>query len=252
VNALLKAHDRDALAEVQSFRTSLPPADHADRARANEGDESDGQPETHGHRETGATRAAAAPEAGNPGVERLEAQVAALQEELKQAKAKGEAREAEAFERGKLQGRQEAAENGQAALEKLSAALERAQAEFAEGFDRFEGLALQIAQTALARILGDSSQFPEMVFEAVRHQLAGVDRTLVAGVRVSPCDFADGDAVAACASRFDRLEVTVDRDLAAGECVIDLRMGEIDVSIGKQWSRLSALLEQLATEGAPS
>ncbi len=247
MNALLKAHDRDALADVQSFRTSLPRADQAWQSHISAGEESDGQPETHGHR-----AAAAVPEAGDPRIGRLEAQIAALQEELKQAGVKGEARDAEAFERGRLQGRQEAVENAQAALEKLSAALERAQATFAEGFDRFEGLALQIAQTALARILGDSSQFPEMVFEAVRHQLAGIDRTPVAGVRISPRDFPDGEAVAACASRFDRLEVTIDPDLAAGECVIDLRMGEIDVSIGKQWSRLSALLEQLATEGVPS
>ena len=247
MTVLLKAHDRNALADVQSFRASLPHGDHADQSRISAGEENDGQPKTHGHRE-----AAAAPEASDPGIERLEAQVATLQEELKQAKAKGEARETDAFERGKLQGGREAAENAQAALEKLSAALERAQAEFSEGFERFEGLALQIAQTALARILGGSSQFSEMVFEAVRHQLAGIDRILVAGVRVSPCDFPDGDAVAICASRFDKLEVMVDPDLAAGECVMDLRMGEIDVSIGKQWSRMSALLEQLATEGAPS
>ncbi len=252
MNALLKAHDRDALADVQSFRASRPHGSHASQSPISAGEESDRQPETHGHRETGAARAAAAPAAGDPGIERLETQLAALQEELKQAKAKGEARVAEAFERGKLQGGQEAEKNAQAALEKLSAALESAQAEFSEGFERFEGLALQIAQTALARVLGDSSQFAEMVSEAVRHQLAGIDRALVAGLRVSPCDFPDGDAGAACASRFDRLEVTVDPDLAAGECVIDLRMGAIDVSIGKQWSRLSALLERLAMEGAPS
>ena len=245
MNALLKAHDRDALADVQSFRACVP--DQTGQSRISAGEESDGQPEAHGHHATAAT-----PEAGDPKVEQLEAQVATLQEELKQASANGEAQEADAFQRGKLQGRQEAAESTQAALEALSAALERAQTTFAEGFERFEGLALQIAQTALARILGDSSQFAEKVFEAVRHQLAGIDRSLVAGVRVSPGNFPDGDAVAECASRFPRVEVTVDPDLAAGECMIDLRMGEIDVSIGKQWSRLSALLEQLATEGAPS
>lgn len=244
MNVLLKATDRNALADVRLFVGASHRKQQPERSGAVDGA---GDAEQH---EVGDDMAGApAPADCDPRIDRLETDIAALRQQLAQAATDRKAGEAEAFERGRLQGDQEALKNADAALHALSTALDGIQQEFSDGWERLEALALHIAQAALARILGDASQFSKMVFEAVRHQLAEIDASLIAGVRISSHDFPDKDNVAEIASRFPRVGVTIDADLAAGECSIDLLMGEADISIGKQWSRLSGLMDEWAREG---
>lgn len=247
MTALLKAGDKAALAGVCrlagiSRQPRRPGAPHS----------SDGpDPGERADHPGGSCEPAAASQADRVSpLAPPEAELEALREELRDAAQAAEAREQDAFERGRLEGEQQAVRRADEALARLSTALRQAEAEFSDRFVRFEALSLQIAQTALAQIFGDESRFAGMVCEAVRHQIATLGEHLAAGARVSSADFPDQEALDALGAQMRKLHIAIDPALASGECAIDLRMGQVDASIGKQWSALCAIMEDLAAEGA--
>jgi type III secretion protein L len=109
-----------------------------------------------------------------------------------------------------------------------------------------ELLALQLARVALARILGERESYTDLVSAALGRQLAQLKRDLAVGARVSPLDFADPQSLAALAEAHAGIAVITDPDLAAGECVLDLKLGELDLGIPGQWQRLTGYFDELA------
>jgi flagellar biosynthesis/type III secretory pathway protein FliH len=70
-------------------------------------------------------------------------------------------------------------------------------------------------------------------------------------VGVSAKDFGDDSALSAIATALggERVNIVQDPDLASGDCLIDLRLGQIELSIPKHWQLLQDELRRLASAG---
>lgn len=179
----------------------------------------------------------------------LEATVAELRHRLQEAAEDAEKRVAEALERGRREGRNAAESGEKLRLETLASALGEIKEEHRARLGDCELLALQLARTALSRVLGEAEAPAELVSATLAHHLARMKPDLVQGLRVSPEDFADAGALEELAQAHGGIAIRADGNLAAGECEIDLKLGKIDLGLGRQWQRLSAYFEELADEG---
>ncbi len=176
----------------------------------------------------------------------LEAELADLHRRLADARNDADAREDAAFARGRREGEDLATGETEKRLELLRSGLEALQQAHGERLAEYELLALQLARTALARLFGDESLRSELVAATVAHHLTATKRALVLGLRVSRRDFRAGEELDALAARFPGLDVTQDDALAAGDCVIDLRLGTIELGLPGQWQRLCGFFDALA------
>lgn len=183
-------------------------------------------------------------------IAKLEERNAALAAQLEQASEAAPRREEEAFERGLAEGAKRAVTREDDRQAALAEGLAAAQEEFSACLARLDILALEVAQTALARIFGDETLYSGMVAATLRRQMADIEQIMAIRACVSPADFPDERALVTLAGGLPGLDVTHDPALAAGDCRIDLRLGRIEAGIGKQWTRLSALIDDLAQEEA--
>ena len=179
----------------------------------------------------------------------LEAEVAVLETQAKDAAEASALREAGAYDRGLAEGARRAASRDDERLKMLNDGLAAAQEELSAGLVRLDILALEVAQTALAGIFGDEALYAGMVAATLRRQIAELQDTIVIRACVSPADFADQAAFDALAAEHPRLELACDPALDPGGCRIELRLGRLDAGIGGQWARLSALIDTLVHEG---
>ena len=187
--------------------------------------------------------------AADPHVAQLERQVEELTAQLASATLAAEAREEEAYGRGEQAGRAQADTLAQERLEAFRETLSAARAAHAGQLEALEVLSLEVAQTVLSRILGDRLHYAPMVAEAVSHQIAQLDHALITQVRVSPGDFPDGQALAACAAQIPEIALLRDPTLAPGDCRIDLVLGNVEAGLPGQWARAAELLESMAETG---
>ena len=139
-------------------------------------------------------------------------------------------------------------------LVKLERGIEQAIGQFDEALASLERLAVLIGREAIAKILGDPTEHAALLAAAVRHQLSHVEAQSVIRVLVSAEDFAASDELAALKAAIGRsgLDLAASDELKAGECRIRLSLGELDVGIGQQWTRLGEALEALAHGSAAS
>jgi flagellar assembly protein FliH len=248
VSGLLKAGDRTAQSAVRRLGAvplaprkpaAVPPAKTVDRSFETDRREPSQRPGRNAARDEELDRQLMA----------LEATVAELRHRLQEAEEEADTRAEEALERGLREGKEQAESGEKLRLEALRATL----AEIAEAHRGRVGdcelLALQLALTALSRIFGECETRAELVSDTLAHHLTRLQRELVVGVRVSPEDFADDEALAELARAHGGIAVRPDGDLAAGECELDLKLGKIDIGLAGQWQRLSAYFDELASEG---
>ncbi|WP_394539633.1 hypothetical protein PRJ39_03070 [Lysobacter enzymogenes] len=206
--------------------------------------------------------AAAAPDPQALRIAELEQALAAAQaQSASQAKA-AETREKQAFERGRAHGEQA----GQAAAQQrydervqaLTEAVEGAQQRLeTQLVDVARDWSLQLAQAALARIVGDGSLHAELVARTLAHHLSALNRDSVLAVEVSSQDFPDADfpdqpALRAALSRYAALppcRIDADPSRAAGSCVVRLKLGRLDLGLPAQRERLDAAFAQLRERG---
>src|SRR5690606_5299944 len=107
--------------------------------------------------------------------------------------------------------------------------------------------ALQLAQAALGRMIGDPAQRSALMADSIAYHLRRVRRDFVLAIRVSAEDFAAPELAAlleACPS----IALETDSALASGECSASLRLGTLDLGLPGQWQRLCELFESLAEE----
>lgn len=181
---------------------------------------------------------------------RLEQQDATLSELRAEAEA--------AFRKGEAKGREaglrEAADQDEQRLKRLEAGIEKAQATVAEAMAALERLAPALAHDALANILGQDSDRPQLVAAVVRHQVRTLDARSLIQVEVSAADFPDDDALAVLEGALaGRPSIHASVGLKSGECRIKLKLGTLDVGVDRQWTELSAMLRDMAEgEGAGS
>lgn len=202
--------------------------------------------------------ATAAPDPQALRIAELEQALAAAQAQLSHQAQAAEARQTQAFERGRARG----AEAGQAAAQQRYD--ERVQAltdAVAGAQQRFEtqlaevarDWSLQLAQAALARIVGDGALHADLIARTLAHHLSALSRDSVLAVEVSGADFPDADfpgqpALRAALSRHGALppcRIDVDPDRAAGSCTIRLRLGRLELGLQSQRQRLDAAFEKL-------
>ncbi|WP_123646607.1 hypothetical protein [Lysobacter enzymogenes] len=205
-----------------------------------------------------ASPAVAAPDPQALRIAELEQALAAAQaQSASQAKA-AETREQQAFERGRAQGAQagQAAaqqrydERVQALTEAVTGAQQRFETQLAEVARDWS---LQLAQAALARIVGDGSLRAELVARTLAHHLSALSQDSVLAVEVSGQDFPDADfpdqpALRAALSRHGALppcRIDADPARAAGSCVVRLKLGRLDLGLASQRERLDAAFARL-------
>lgn len=132
------------------------------------------------------------------------------------------------------------------ALARLEAAADRALDHFRADLRGMETLAVALSKAALAKVFGDDRDMPQRVTRLVRRQIEALERDAVLGIDVAAADFPDAAALddLGRAAGIDGIEVRALETLDGGDCRIRLRLGELDVGLGQQWSRLSALLDE--------
>lgn len=125
----------------------------------------------------------------------------------------------------------------------VASAAEKVEAHFLKE----QTLALLLAQVALERVFGEAADFQDLVTRAMRVQLHALRRGSVLSIRVSADDFGDEDALAELAATLgDGINIAHDPGLSSGECHIDLRLGQVELSISQHWQSLQDELRRLA------
>lgn len=201
-----------------------------------------------------------------PAPSREQRLIAGLRDEVEQLRETLQAQETEiaghakavedAFLAGEAAGRKAGLAQAEAHHEQALAALGRGVDQAVAGFKRdleaVERLAGLLAMEGLAKVLGGEHGYADLVRATLAHHLAGISAASVVRVEVSPADFPDQTDLEALAASvgFPRLEVRTDAELAPGDCRIKLRLGALEVGIGRQWSRLQALLADTAQAAA--
>ena len=231
MSALLKAGDTRALAAIASLEGPQPPPRESETPP-------DSRQVSH----------ATSRREEYPG---MDAAVAELRAQLRQAAEEADLREEAAYERGTRDGREAAGAEQTEKAEQLAIAIGKAEQLLANRLEECELLSLQVARAALARILGDESRQSALIEETLRHHMGLVKRELVVGIRVSPLDFDPGD-LDRIRESYRSVSIDCDDDLESGECRIDLRLGQLDLGLAGQGRRLAELIERLEEEERPA
>lgn len=222
---------RETAGQVSGFRFLRPTAPNLqDRARAEE------------------FAAPLAPEEVSDGVALASGRIEALQHALKAKEVEAAALREAALEEGRQLGRAEATDRQADRLKALEQSLSEAGAAVQEKLAEHEEQAIIIAKAALARILGDQSQFAGLVAETVglwRHRL---ENTTILRVIVSPLDFSSEGDLASLQLRLGNLDITTAPKFASGECRFVLAMGEVDLSLPRQAAAVERMLAAHASE----
>ena len=136
------------------------------------------------------------------------------------------------------------------ALDALKEALGAADASWRERLASWDTLSAGLARSVLERIFADPSDRVEEAVNLVRGRLGRLDLDSLVRIRVSASDFGDQDALAAASRAIGaKAELAADEALSSGDCVIDLKLGHVEVGAGAQWARVSSLLDRLEREG---
>jgi len=139
-------------------------------------------------------------------------------------------------------------------LQLLESAMTRAHATLEENMQSLIRLAPLLAQDCLDLILGDASDHAERIARIAEKQLAGLERSMLVGIRLSRLDFPDDAALSALSGRLGLapLQLGADEDIPPGGCTMVMQLGRIHVGLDQQWPVLRGLLDEMALpEAAP-
>ncbi|MBC7768227.1 MAG: hypothetical protein H7124_05520 [Phycisphaerales bacterium] len=132
------------------------------------------------------------------------------------------------------------------------AALEKCLSTAAESLARrigdLEALAPLLCEIALEGVLARAEDYGDLVERALERQLADIRGESVLKVAVSGADFHDDNALSAMTGRHPGLRIERDAMLPAGSCRIDLRLGQIELSLPNHWRDLQTRLRTLASQ----
>lgn len=180
-------------------------------------------------------------------LEAREEDIRRLREDVVRARREGEAA-------GREAGRSESDARRADYLRTLQSGVDAALSLFKDDLAALERLSVVLAEAGLSKILGPGASQADLLPAAIRWQLQALEAQSIVRVSVSRRDFADDDELAAFAVAIDRpgLKIEAVEALAQGECRIKLVLGELDVGIDRQWTRLAEALDQLAGAEAAS
>lgn len=179
----------------------------------------------------------------------LEDQLAKATAELDELKSSLEDQLKSEFELGREAGLKERDESAVKRLRLIEAGIARAFEAWDKRLEAMNGLAIQIARTVLARMIGNPEWRADFIAQAIVDRLGRFDQGSEIGIRVSSADFPDEGLPAAEAGN---VTLTATKDLPSGECIIDLGMGHLSLGPDAQWVEAARLLDQLAEEASRS
>jgi len=136
------------------------------------------------------------------------------------------------------------------ALDELKATATAALDEWKARLNSWELLATGIARAVLEQVFANAAGADEHLTSAVKTRLARIESALVVRLRVSQEDFPTSDALTVFAAELGQSQISADPKLSSGSCIIELRVGEIEVGPGAQWLRITELLDQIEREEA--
>jgi flagellar assembly protein FliH len=183
----------------------------------------------------------------------LEEQVHDLAAKLTEARKRQTQAAEEAFTRGEKTARAAYRRDEEAALAVLRTGVDSALATLRDQAANTEAVALLVCQIALEKVFGDAPDYRELVTRAVRVQIAALRRGTVVQLRVSAADFPGDQALRELEARLaaGALDIRPDPALPAGACRIELRLGQIELSVADHWDRLQSELRRLTHTGEP-
>jgi flagellar biosynthesis/type III secretory pathway protein FliH len=119
-----------------------------------------------------------------------------------------------------------------------------------KSLDDMELLALALAHTALDRLLSDPANKHDLVKGSIRRQVESLRRDSILKICVSPEDYSD-DTLRHLASEFGKgLIFALDPELQTAACRIQLRLGQIELSLPQHRGALDKLWRSLSGETA--
>lgn len=162
-------------------------------------------------------------------------------EELKKAAA-------DSFADGERAGRADAARNEAASLEALRAGIAAGVAGIGRRFDQLESLAGALCRVALEDVFSPSHDYREQCARMLRRQIETLKPDTVLGVAVSAADFQEDGALTDLAREFglEPANFRIDPALEAGACRLQLRLGQLDLSLSDHWDGLCAAFRAMA------
>jgi flagellar assembly protein FliH len=128
-------------------------------------------------------------------------------------------------------------------LDILDQAAKRALALYAEEIASLERLAPLLARTCLDKMLLDDAERVKTVSALLHGQLARLEAGAAVRIQVAAEDFPSAEALAGLAPA--PCEIIPSPALKSGDCVIQLRLGALEIGIGQQWGALRATLEEM-------
>jgi flagellar biosynthesis/type III secretory pathway protein FliH len=149
-----------------------------------------------------------------------------------------------AFAEGEAKGRSDAEDGVAARLDLLRDTAERALARYGEEMAALEHLAALLAQTCLDRMLIGSDDRVRTVADLLHARLATLDGDAAIRIQVSTEDFPTPESLEMLAPA--PCEIVTSAALKPGDCMVQLRLGGLDVGIGQQWGSLRAVLGEMA------
>jgi type III secretion protein L len=132
------------------------------------------------------------------------------------------------------------------AIQTLTEASAAANAAWNKRLHSWEATAIAIARAVLEKIFADADERSALVESCIKHKMRLLEKGSVARLRVSGTDFPDLTPLGADLT--DVIEVVSDAALGTGECIVDLKLGQIDLGLDAQWARVAQLLEALERE----
>jgi flagellar assembly protein FliH len=149
-----------------------------------------------------------------------------------------------AFAEGVEKGLSDAEDGLATRLALLQETAERALARYGEEMAALERLAALLAQTCLDRMLIGSDDRAGIVSDMLRARLAEIGSDAAVRIQVSAEDFPSPDALAGLVQ--PPCDIIASPAIEPGGCIIQLRLGALDVGIGQQWGTLRDALGEMA------
>lgn len=155
---------------------------------------------------------------------------------------------ADNFADGERAGRADAVRNEAASLEALRAGVAAGVADISRRFDHLESLAGALCRVALEDVFSPSHDYREQSARMLRRQIETLKPDTVLGVAVSAADFPEDGALTDLARELglQPSAFRVDPALAAGNCRMQLRLGQLDLSLSDHWEGLCAAFRAMA------
>lgn len=176
----------------------------------------------------------------------LTKQVEYLNSQIENIKKTEELKIRVAQEEAVIQAKKDAISDEKSRIELLESNLKLASLNLTNNISELEKLSLAISHTTLSKILGEKHNYQSFMAENIKNNIRKISGKTIIRIAVSSDDFSDENSLSVLAKNCDNLEFTVDKNLQAGGCKIQLLLGHIDISIDKQWFAISKTFEELA------